>query len=249
MHISSVFPPVAVPALPGGAGMRAPSAGENPVVDAERTPSAAPVGQSSASARQHPNDRRADAVERRRLAQQEQLIQNEVKSLAARDREVRAHEQAHVAAGGQYAGAATYQFQRGPNGVNYAVGGEVQISTSAEATPEATLRKAQIIRRAALAPAEPSPQDRRVAAMATQMESAARADMAREARAAETQKDEAASTSESADAKGPAETPPSTDSPASPADPAASRQRLERQLSSLLGNATASPGNLLSLHV
>ena len=120
-----------------------------------------------------------DAAERRRLAQQEQQIQAEIKSLAARDREVRTHEQAHVAAGGQYAGAASYQYERGPNGVSYAVAGEVRISTSEEPTPEATLRKAQIIRRAALAPAEPSPQDRRVAAMAAQMETAARAEIAR----------------------------------------------------------------------
>ena len=104
----------------------------------------------------------------------QRLIDNEVKILAARDREVRAHEQAHVAAGGQFAGAPVYKFERGPNGVNYAVGGEVSISTSKEADPAATLRKAQIIRRAALAPAEPSPQDRQVAAMATRLEAEAR---------------------------------------------------------------------------
>src|SRR5690606_10089244 len=82
--------------------------------------------------------------------------------------------------GGQYAGAAVYQYERGPNGVNYAVGGEVPISTSEEATPEATLRlrKAQIIQRAALAPAEPSPQDRRIAAVAARMEAVARAEIA-----------------------------------------------------------------------
>lgn len=121
-------------------------------------------------------DKRMEGEEKRK----QQEVQTEIKALAARDREVRAHEQAHVAAGGQYAGAATYEFKRGPDGVNYAVGGEVKISTSKENTPEATLRKAQIIRRAALAPAEPSPQDRRVAAMATRMEAQARAEIAQQ---------------------------------------------------------------------
>lgn len=206
-----------------------------------------PVGQSAASARARPEGGQADAVERRRQAQEEQVIQNEIKTLAARDREVRSHEQAHVAAGGQYAGAAIYKFERGPNGVNYAVSGEVQISTSEEATPEATLRKAQVIRRAALAPAEPSPQDRRVAAMATQMEGAARAEMAREARSVEPAEESAAA--EPDGTKSITETSPRAESPTAPADPAANRERLERHLSSLFGSSDKSHGSLLSLHV
>lgn len=117
-------------------------------------------------------------------AQKQKSIDLEVKALSARDREVRAHEQAHMSAGGQYAGSATYEYQRGPNGVNYAVGGEVPISTGAAATPEESLRKAQIIRSAALAPAEPSSQDRKVAAMASQMEIKARSDLAEQRREA-----------------------------------------------------------------
>lgn len=111
-------------------------------------------------------------------AREQRQIEEQIETLAARDREVRAHEQAHVAAGGQYAGAPVYQYERGPNGRSYAVGGEVPISTGEEASPAETLRKAQIIRRAALAPAEPSPQDRRVAAMASQMEARARNEIA-----------------------------------------------------------------------
>ena len=99
--------------------------------------------------------------------------QEEISQLAARDREVRAHEQAHAAVGGQYAGSPTYSFQRGPDGVRYAVGGEVSIDTSKAATPEETIRKAQVVRRAALAPADPSPQDRRVAAEASQIQAEA----------------------------------------------------------------------------
>ncbi len=116
---------------------------------------------------------------------QQQSIDREVSQLASRDREVRAHEQAHMAAGGQYAGAATYEYTRGPNGVSYAVGGEVSISVSQAPTPEESIRKAQVIRSAALAPAEPSSQDRKVASMASQMEVRARAEIA------EIKKDEA----------------------------------------------------------
>ena len=101
-----------------------------------------------------------------------------VAELAARDREVRAHEAAHIAAGGSLAGGASYTYQTGPDGRRYAVGGEVSIDTSSTGNPEEDLARAAIIRRAALAPAQPSGQDRAVAASATQMEIAARAALA-----------------------------------------------------------------------
>lgn len=115
-------------------------------------------------------------------AQQMEQDQALIAKLAARDREVRAHEQAHMAVGGQYAGAAKYQYQRGPDGVNYAVGGEVPIDISKEASPEETVRKAQVVRKAALAPAEPSAQDRRVATEASRMEAQARQEVLAEQR-------------------------------------------------------------------
>lgn len=108
-----------------------------------------------------------------------QRDQATIEALKSRDREVRAHEAAHAAVGGQFAGAPTYTFQRGPNGVSYAVGGEVSISTSEIAgDPEATLQKALQVQRAALAPAEPSAQDRKVAGQAAQMAVQARIDIA-----------------------------------------------------------------------
>lgn len=111
--------------------------------------------------------------------QKQENEQRVIAQLSARDREVRAHEQAHASVGGQFAGSPTYSFERGPDGVNYAVGGEVAIDTSAVPNdPEATLRKAQVIRAAASAPAEPSPQDRRVAAQAASLENQARAELA-----------------------------------------------------------------------
>ena len=93
--------------------------------------------------------------------------QAQVDKLKARDREVRAHEQAHATVGGQYAGEPSYTYQTGPDNQRYAVGGEVSIDTSpVEGDPEATVDKMEIVIAAALAPAEPSPQDRKVAALA-----------------------------------------------------------------------------------
>lgn len=107
----------------------------------------------------------------------EQLAQ--VQQLAARDREVRQHEQAHLAASGGLAkGGASYSMQKGPDGKVYAVGGEVSIDTSAGKSPEETIRKARIIQAAALAPADPSGQDRAVAAAAQAMELQAQAEIA-----------------------------------------------------------------------
>jgi hypothetical protein len=98
--------------------------------------------------------------------------------LKARDTEVRQHEQAHLAAAGGLAlSGASYTYQRGPDGVNYAVGGEVQIDTSPGATPEETLAKARTISAAALAPADPSGADRAVAAQAQQLAAQARAEL------------------------------------------------------------------------
>lgn len=91
-----------------------------------------------------------------------------IDKMAARDREVRAHEAAHAAAGGSLAGGATYEFQRGPDGRMYAAGGEVSIDTGAiSGDPKATIEKMQTVIAAANAPAEPSGQDRKVAAQAS----------------------------------------------------------------------------------
>lgn len=99
--------------------------------------------------------------------------------LKARDREVRAHEAAHQAAGGQYAGAISYVYERGPDGAQYAVGGEVSIDTAfVEGNPQATIEKMRTVRSAALAPAEPSPQDRAIAAQAMQLMLQAQSELA-----------------------------------------------------------------------
>lgn len=100
----------------------------------------------------------------------DEVARKQIESLKQRDREVRAHEAAHLAVAGQYAtSGARYTYQRGPDGRNYAVGGSVGIDISAESDPESTIRKADQVKRAALAPAEPSAQDRSVAAAAVSM--------------------------------------------------------------------------------
>lgn len=94
----------------------------------------------------------------------------QVRELATTDRQVRAHEAAHQSVGGSLAGAASFRFVTGPDGQRYAVGGEVPITLAAVPdNPEATIRNAEQVRAAALAPAQPSGQDRQVAAEATQV--------------------------------------------------------------------------------
>ena len=96
--------------------------------------------------------------------------QKEIKELKDRDREVRRHEQAHFQAAGKYANPPKYEYQTGPDGKRYAVGGSVEIDMSEVSDdPEATLEKARVIKRAALAPEEPSAQDRKVARQADKM--------------------------------------------------------------------------------
>lgn len=102
----------------------------------------------------------------------------QVKELQARDREVRTHEQAHATAGGQYTGSPEYEMEKGPDGRSYAVGGHVSISTSPVAgDPEATIAKMEVVKRAALAPAEPSGADRSVAADAESKRADARSEL------------------------------------------------------------------------
>lgn len=114
-----------------------------------------------------------------RTAELSKEAQAQLDKLKARDTEVRQHEMAHLsAAGGLATSGPSYTYERGPNGVNYAVGGEVNIDTSPGGTPEETLSRAQTIQAAALAPANPSGADRAVAARGSQMEQEARAEIA-----------------------------------------------------------------------
>ncbi|TVT53133.1 MAG: hypothetical protein FHK80_19970 [Azoarcus sp. PHD] len=135
-----------------------------------------PSAQGSAANRRVPDEAALSDAEQQALTQ-----------LEARDKQVRAHEQAHVSAGGELiTSGASFTYQVGPDNRRYAVAGEVGIDTSPGATPEETLERAARIRAAALAPADPSAQDRQVAAQADRMATEARQELNAQANAAET---------------------------------------------------------------
>ncbi len=109
-----------------------------------------------------------------------------LRHLRRRDREVRAHENAHRAAGGRFVRGGHMDTEQGPDGRLYATGGDVRIDAAPiPGDAAATLEKAVVVRRAALAPADPSPQDRNVAARAARMAAQARAELARQRLAGE----------------------------------------------------------------
>ena len=117
------------------------------------------------SSEREPSDTSEDHSQAEAAQQQEFLKQ--IRQLQRRDQEVRAHEQAHSSVGGQYTGAPRLQYENGPDGQQYAVAGEVRIDISPiPGDPQATIQKMRLVRAAALAPAEPSAQDLKVAAEA-----------------------------------------------------------------------------------
>lgn len=116
------------------------------------------------------------------LSNRTELTESEekrVKELKKIDREVKTHEQAHLAAAGDLArGGASYSYTSGPDGRKYATAGEVDIDISpVKGNPKETIKKMQKVKRAALAPANPSPQDRSVAATASREIAKAQAEL------------------------------------------------------------------------
>jgi len=183
---------------------RRPAGIERPAQAAD--PSSAPATAKNVASRLKPDVRtgalldasaiqisQADPAAKPAIAAKTELSEAEqatVKELKARDAEVHRHEEAHARAGGAYAGTPSYQFQRGPDGGQYAVGGSMPIDVAPIAgDPQATIRKMQTVKRAASAPAEPSGQDRAISAAADAAIMQARAELG-EKRA--TERDEAA---------------------------------------------------------
>ncbi|WP_417566317.1 putative metalloprotease CJM1_0395 family protein [Marinobacter sp.] len=147
---------------------------EGPTVGDKATEAAAPA---DSARKKRESDRTEKASDNSRGLNGDELKQ--LTELKARDREVRAHEAAHQAVGGQYAGAMSFTYQRGPDGAQYAAGGEVSIDLSpVQGDPKATIQKMQTVRAAAMAPAEPSGQDRAVAAQAMQLMLQAQSELA-----------------------------------------------------------------------
>lgn len=96
----------------------------------------------------------------------------QVQRLATRDRYVRIHEMSHAAALGMYAGRIHYNYEVGPDGKAYAVGGYTEVNTMPASNKELALAQARTIRRAAMAAGEASGGDRAAAAQASAMERA-----------------------------------------------------------------------------
>ena len=119
-------------------------------------------------------------------ADQLQLIHD----LQIRDVAVRAHEAAHQAVGGSLTGGASFSYETGPDGKRYAVGGEVSVDLSTSDDPNDTIARMARVRAAALAPADPSAQDRSVAASAAAIIARAQTELLRmhQAQQAEQQK-------------------------------------------------------------
>lgn len=110
----------------------------------------------------------APAVEKAPTAPAEEELSPEdkvaVAKLAAAEREVIAHERAHQSAGGAYTGSARFGYTKGPDGKDYVTSGEVSIQAPEIEMSEKGLQVVEQVKRAALAPANPSGQDMRVAA-------------------------------------------------------------------------------------
>ncbi|MFZ4855911.1 MAG: putative metalloprotease CJM1_0395 family protein [Desulfuromonadaceae bacterium] len=114
-------------------------------------------------------------------------VQAQITQLKSIEEKVKAHEAAHKAAGGAMTGPVSYTYTRGPDGKNYITGGEVPISISTGRTPQETISRMQQVIQAALAPADPSPQDRAVAGQAAAMQQEARQQLAATPATSETQ--------------------------------------------------------------
>ena len=106
--------------------------------------------------------------------QNDPKLQEEILKLQEVDTHVKNHEAAHKAAGGEFVGSASYSYTIGPDGKKYAVAGEVPIAIKKGKTPEETIANMEKVKAAALAPADPSPQDLKVAATASTIENQAR---------------------------------------------------------------------------
>ena len=142
----------------------------------EPVPQTSETGKNPQKENLSPAGSQTTVVDAQQLTQAELQLVEELKKI---DAQVRQHEMAHVTAGGRYiTSGANFTYNRGPDGKNYAVGGEVSIDTSpVPGDPQATIQKMRQVKSAALAPANPSSQDIRVASKATQAGSKALSDI------------------------------------------------------------------------
>ncbi len=176
-----------------------------------------------------------------------------IADLSQRDAEVRRHEAAHAAAGGQFAGAPTFQFTKGPNGRSFAVSGSVSIDLSpVPGDPQGTIQKMRQVKRAALAPANPSAADRGVAASADKQALAAQLELNKQ-RAEEAQdqlpkgQGDPADTTNSAQMSKTRDARPAEANQRSQDDEASVNPRQSAQAERFIGSSPQSTPELLSL--
>lgn len=79
----------------------------------------------------------------------------------AKDAEIRTHEQTHASIG-HTTSPISYNYQEGPDGKMYAVGGSVRLDTSIPDDPKAAAFKLDMIQKAASGVADASPADRAI---------------------------------------------------------------------------------------
>lgn len=105
-------------------------------------------------------------------------IKAEIRRLLAFQNKVIQHERAHAMVGGGLAGNPSYIYTTGPDGKKYISGGEVSIRIPGGTTMEDTLAMVQKVKAAAMAPADPSPQDIKTASKASSLELSIRREIA-----------------------------------------------------------------------
>jgi hypothetical protein len=128
---------------------------------------------SSSKSENNQNQEKQDATQ---LTQDERV---ELSKLKAVDTKVRAHEAAHQS-GPAASGGASFTYEKGPDGVMYAVGGEVPVRIETGSTPQETISNLQGVIATALAPADPSPQDLSIASKTRVMMMKAQQEFAKE---------------------------------------------------------------------
>ena len=165
-----------------GRAVNAAETDEQEKVDGKKPENGNETGESKKSADAEKTANNGEPWRAGKSPEEQRRIEREVQGMKQTETKVIAHEQAHKSAGGQYAGGISYDKSSGPDGKQYIVGGEVSIDMSSEDTPQKTIAKMQTVRRAALAPADPSGQDRAVAAAAAGKEASARQSLAKKLR-------------------------------------------------------------------
>lgn len=94
-----------------------------------------------------------------------QDFQRVLEKFKTKDAQIKAHEQAH-AANAPTVGGISYNYQQGPDGKMYAVGGSVRLDVSIPQDPKSAELKLEQLKKSALSPSNPSGADLSIASQA-----------------------------------------------------------------------------------